>query len=133
MDWTAIIEALVPILMLVISAGVAAGAAALRKKTGIDITKAHQDSLHKAIETGINRMLAEHRGAWGDGSVPSAEMFVKDQAMRDGVKAYIQKSVPDAVDHLGRAALRGASPLPDVIDDLIIGKAGDLLSRATRR
>lgn len=77
----------------------------IKAKTGLEIEAYHRDALHRALTTGARAALSKIDGTW-DLNASAIRKEIHDQ-----VKAYIQKSVPDAISKL--------NPTDGVKDDLV--------------
>lgn len=84
------------------------GQAALKLKTrwGIDIEQAHQDSLHRALMSGIRAALM--RGLTGTSATEVAIAYAQ-RSVPDAMKAL--NPAPDVLRSLAEAKLREAHPL----------------------
>lgn len=80
--------------------------------TGRQMQANDRNALHSAIKTGvnsyINHWLTSHPGS----TIEDARAAIPEATILDYVGGYIERSVPQA--------LRRLSPLPDVLDDLIL-------------
>lgn len=101
--WHEFLGAFLPILLqlagLVLAAVIGQAALQLKARWGIDIEQAHQDSLHRALMSGIRAALM--RGLTG---ASATEVAI----------AYAQRSVPDA--------MKALNPAPDVLRSLAEAK-----------
>ena len=102
-----ILEALAPhildALMALVFLALTAGAAAIRRWTGVQIEEKHLRSLHSAIRTGV---------------VVSLDKGLSGAALSAAVREYINLSVPGALKALG--------PAGDVIETLIAAKIAEV-------
>lgn len=124
MMWHDFILAMLPALLqlagLVLAGVIAQAALQLKARWGIDIEKAHQDSLHRALMSGINAALM--RNFTGTSAAEAAVAYAK-RSVPDAIKAL--KPSPDVLRSLAEAKLREISPRDAVAPFLTKDRAGE--------
>lgn len=101
----AVLPALLQLAGIVLAAVIGQAALKLKSRWGIDIEKAHQDSLHRALMSGINSALM--RNFTGTSAAEAAVAYAK-RSVPDAIKALNPAS--DVLRSLAEAKLREISP-----------------------
>lgn len=102
----AILPVLLQLAGIVLAAIIGQAALRLKARWGIDIEQAHQQSLHRALMSGINAALM--RGLTGT-SATAAAIIYAERSVPDAIKALAP--APDVLRSLAEAKLREAHPL----------------------
>ena len=106
---TIIISGILSILSAVVGYALIKIEGYIRKKTGVEIEAYHREALHSALDTAAR--IAVSRVMKGDTPKNSS---VAMEEMRDIVKEYIEKSVPDAIKKLNP---------PENVKDVLVASA----------
>jgi hypothetical protein len=93
--WSSLLEYLVPVIGVLITALVAWAATLFQRLTGVNIDAKHRAALQSALETGVNYGLAKA----GD-KAKNLTVDVRSAIVADAI-TWVEKSVPDAVKHFG--------------------------------
>lgn len=123
LDWNlAIQQVFLPIVGTVLTGAITWGAAALQKRTNIQLQQKDMDALHSAVMTGVTAALVR-KGITPGGLASGAPISPTDVAARisSDVIMHVSRSVPQALKRL--------EPSTQVMENLIFSKLGEVFNK----